>query len=76
MLNTIAFIGVPSGFYIYLGCLCGSDRSGYKPGEHNKHYASHGPHYDLGNACTNYVWFSFLNDYNKIIPRANIIWYY
>ena len=50
-----SFRGALSGFYIYLGCLCGSHRLCHKQGEQGEHLTPHELPHDLINARIKYL---------------------
>ena len=49
------FREAPSGFYIYLGYLCGLGYSGHKQDKPSEHYTLHNPRYILVNTFTKYL---------------------
>ena len=54
-LSTVTLREVPLGLYIYLGCLCGSGRSGYELSKLNKYNTLHRLYYNLVNTYTKYL---------------------
>ena len=68
----MAFRGALSGFYIYLDCSYGSGRLHHEQGELHEHKALHGPHRDLVNSLTKYLWYPSSGDYNIGVPKVTL----